>query len=241
MKNRLLPLLLTWAFGGKALALLPLAVHIDMQPTWYGSAWQWTLRTDAGNLDPLLYFLPVRSQDYEEGGDRYFRPAESTWDFLGVEAGEPIWFLSQTDNGYTWPGFNNTQSSVFASYFEPDPRVNANGKWLKFRLKGVENPEGGNVSLYVVGSSGNPVVWMTTSDGLGATDTFFMRAGDHSHTNWGFTRKGMWRLKLTVQGYLGANGTDPTPESPETAFIFAVGTHASWRAARYSATEVMVE
>lgn len=171
------------------------------------------------------------------------RPEESVWDFMGIAAGQPIWFIPQTDNGYTWAGFNNTQSSLFAAYTETDPRVASLGsqKWLTFRLKDVEGPEGGHVCLYSNYSDGSIILWMATSDGIDEADKFFMRAGDHSHTNWGFTRKGVWRVSVSVQGFRGANRTSPTPESPNSFFIFGVGTHASWRASHFTNAEVMDE
>lgn len=252
--NRLLIAIFA-ASAGQATALIPLPIHIDLQPIWNtpASTWSWAMRVNgdgsgtgnnSGELrDPLLHFMPVRSQAWEDGGDMLLRPGDPAWDFMGTPAGQPIWFIPQTDNGYTWAGFNNTQSSLFAAYTETDPRVADLGsqKWLTFRLKRMEGPEGGHVCLYNNYSDGSVVLWMATSDGIDSTDTFFMRAGDHSHTNWGFTRKGVWRISVSVLGYRGANKTNPTPESPDSVFIFGVGNHASWRASHFTNVEVMDE
>lgn len=234
-------------------ALTPLPVHVDLQPVWNvtSATWSWTMRVNGdpgagGNesgefRDPLLHFMPVRPQAWEEGGDMLIRPDDSTWDFMGAGAGEPIWFVPQTNNDYTWAGFNNTQGGLFGAYQETDPRVAGEGaqKWLTFRLKQAEGPAGGHVSLYSNYSDGSIILWMATADGIHADDAFFMPAGNHAHTNWAFTRKGMWRVSVSAQGFLGANQADPTPESEPCAFIFAVGNHASWRASHFTSAEVM--
>ncbi len=210
------------------LALEPLIAHIDIDPRYQvaGDQWTWKLIADGIDKDPALHYMPGR--DLPAGttgnrtGERHVRPASSAWGFLGVASGDPVWIYTQLNNQYAWLGFHDTQVSF------PQP--------VRVYLHSVEGPSGGVFSLYTSSSA----VLLKTIDGIDAQDCFD-KPMNHSHMNWAFSRKGMWRVNLKVQGFLGAGMTSPTSLSPVVPLHFAIGHRSQWRAKNFEAVDVMNE
>ncbi|MFC7339365.1 choice-of-anchor M domain-containing protein [Haloferula chungangensis] len=219
-----------------ATALEPLAEHIDVKPSYQNEAWSWTIGTDRDDREPSGVFFPVRDLP-SPSGEKFERPAGAVWDFLGMDAGESVWILPQSDNGSTWPGIESAQSGVFASYVESDPRAAGVAQaWVRIGLVDVEGP--GDFSMFQF-QGGAPLVWMATSDGITANDVFLLAAPGHSHMSWTFSSKGMYRVVLSAQGYLGPGATNPTPQGEMVSLYFAVGSRAEWRAAHFPSDSVM--
>lgn len=159
------------------------------------------------------------------------RPADAKWSFLGAAAGEPVWIFPETRSTTTpWPGVGayDNQPGDFARYFESDPRVNATAEWLKMQLLAVRGPEGGHFSLYQSGLT-DPVVFMTTSDGIGADDIAWIPNLDHIHYHWAFTKPGLYQVDVAASGYVDFNqsgayepGVDPLSESQVFTLHFGV-------------------
>ncbi len=221
-----------------ASALERLAEHIDIKPSFLDDSWSWKIGTDGGDLEPREVFLPVRDLASPEG-EKFVRPAGAQWDFLGMDAGEAVWILPQSDNSSTWPGFESNQSDVFASYVEQDPRVvGVAQRWVRLGLVSVEGP--GDFSMFQF-QGGAPLVWTATSDGITADDAFYLAAPGHSHLNWTFSAKGVYRIELNARANLGPGATNPTPDGDAVSVYFAVGSIAEWRAAQFAAESVMDE
>lgn len=224
--------------GGAAGGLEPLTEHVDVVPAFGGGAWSWEIGTDEGSVQPEMVYFPARDSDFP-AGERYARPAGSQWDFLGVDEGEPLWILPQSDNGFTWPGFESRQTGTFASYLESDPRAGALAQpWIRIGLVSVDGP--GPISLFQF-QGGGPVVWMADADGIAPDDLFLLVAGGHSHLNWAFSSKGLYRIRLTAAAYLGPGASNETPAGEPVALHFAVGARAAWRAERFPLATVMDE
>lgn len=161
------------------------------------------------------------------------RAASANYNFLGVAAGE---FLHLITSGQTtgvpylgWSG-ESVPAGVLASYLNADPRVNATNAYMKIQLAAVRSTTGGAFSVYSI-SSGNPRVWMATSDGISATDAFFLRPGSHAHYNVGFSKPGIYEVDVFVSGYRDTNGNgtldavkDPYFEGGLQTMIFRVDT-----------------
>ncbi len=239
-RAQLLGLAVFTAAAQPGAALQPLEEHLDLVPEFDAGSWDWEVVTDTDRFDPATVFLPTRDLDALSGdGERYERPAGSQWDFLGMDEGEPVWFLPQSDFGYTWPGFENGQSGLFASYVESDPRVGGLSlPWIRISLASVEGP--GSFSLFQT-QSGSTVVWMASSDGVGPDDVFFLASPGHDHMNWSFSAKGVYRIQFAAQAYLGPGATNPTPAGDPVAVFLSVGSRGEWRASHFPADEVMVE
>ena len=211
-------------------ALEPLIAHIDIDSQYNtnSQAWTWRLLADNVVKQPELSYMPgrdiVSGSTSARTGERHTRPASSTWDFMGTAAGQNVWIYTQSNNGYSWLGFADTQNIFTQS--------------LQIRLAGVEGPPDGHFSLYFTTPS--PQVYMRTSDGISSTDVF-PKPLAHNHINWAFTRKGMWRVRLTVNGFIGSGNSQPTTTSPEVPLYFAIGHRAQWRANHYSHSTVMNE
>jgi surface-anchored protein len=166
------------------------------------------------------------------------RPADASWDFLGVPPGEPVWIFPETYSTTTpWPGVGayDNQADTFASYLESDPRVNATSPWIKMQLLAVRGPEGGKFSLYQNGVAG-PMVFMTTANGIGADDAAWISNLSHVHYNWAFTKPGLYQVDVAVSAFIDFNqnityepGIDPLSESQVVTLHFGVDIAGQWR------------
>ena len=241
MKTLFLSLLATLG-EVSASGMLRLADHTDITPFWNTatSSWSWSLVATNSTYAPGQTYFPVRDLSAGQNpfkprdGDRYLRSASANFNFIGVAAGEPIWILPMSDNGQAWPGFGDTQSNTFASYTETDTRVSGSAPWLRLQLSAVDGPAGGFFSLY----SSSSLVWMRTDNGIDINDVF-IKPFNHAHANWCFTKKGLWRVRMTVSGFQGPGASNPTPTSAELPIYFAIGAFAEWRASRFSGPDAV--
>jgi surface-anchored protein len=209
-----------------SLALEPIIGHIDIDPSYNTTTqlWTWQLLADGVAKNPEQSFMPGRDlpagTSVNRTGERHVRPASSAWDFMGISAGENVWIYTQLNNQYAWLGFHDPQT-IFTQA-------------LQVKLAGVDGPPGGHFSLYNTSTA----VFMKTSDGITSADVF-PKPLSHNHINWAFSKKGMWRVRLTIQGYVGAGSSNPTTSSQEVPLYFAIGHRAQWRATHFSHSTVM--
>lgn len=202
--------------------------HLDLEVGYSAGVLGGPIRTDTSVVprdEGLLYDGPV-------GTTSVNRPASSTWDFLGVGAGQPIFFWPQSSiAGRIYAGFGSDGGAIppgtFASYLETDPRVNLTAAWNKIALLDVRyEPAPGEsgpayFSLWQTGGGGGVSVWMSSFDGgISATDATWLIAGGHAHHNWGFTKRGYYQIDFRYSGYLAGSGT--YIESPTQTFHFGV-------------------
>jgi len=203
--------------------------HIDVEVRYTAAAFDGRIRADDAGLVPrdegLLYDGPV-------GTTSVARPTSATWDFLGVAAGQPIYYWPQSSvANRIYLGFGSDNGAIppgtFASYLETDPRVNNTAAWIKIALLDVRFEaapgESGPAyfSLWQTGSFGPPSVWMSTFDGgITATDATWLIEGGHAHHNWGFTKRGYYQLDFRYSGYLAGSST--YVESAPLTFHFGV-------------------
>lgn len=159
------------------------------------------------------------------------RAAAASYDFLGVGAGENLHIItSGAKEGVPYLGWSgeSVPTGVLARYLNTDPRVNATNAYMKVQLAAVRSTSDGEFSIYSI-SSGNPRVWMATSDGISNTDAFFLRPGSHSHLNVGFSKPGIYEVDVFVSAYRDTNGNgtydevkDPYIEGGIQTMIYAV-------------------
>ncbi|MBC2593034.1 TIGR03769 domain-containing protein [Ruficoccus amylovorans] len=202
--------------------------HVDLDFNYSGGSWQVGVHHDSvGYLNPSDVVFHARDEAWNAGA-RINRPSGSQWDFIGTEAGEPIWILPQTQEpSIVWPGFasEETAPGTFAAYSSLDPRVtDTPSRWITIQLKSVEYiGEGtGNFSLWSTGALGATTVWMSTVDGITTNDSFLFLEGGHVHLNWGFTDIGLYKITLEASGYLNDGSMTPT-SSGDWTYNFGVG------------------
>jgi len=224
--------------------------HADISLNYSPSTSSWITELvygDFENPDNRAAFdqgvFPLRDVSSDDDGPRYSAPG-GAFDFLGVDAGRPVWIAPQADGGFAWPGIRNeTPPGSLARYQENDPRVSDQGAqpWVKVDLLEVtyvglgSNPQ---VSLWQSDEGGAPIVWAATSDGLDATDAYYQLANGHSHLNWGFTEKGIFELALQASAYRGPGKTRLT-QSDVRGVRFAVGTFAIWKAEHFAGDDLL--
>lgn len=192
--------------------------HSDIAITFDGAQFDGRVRTDLYGLldrgDSLLYDGPLNTTTIT-------RPADSFWDFIGVGAGQQLYYWPQTapvnpPSPRLFLGVSAASQFIptgtFASYFESDSRVAATDRWIKIELVSVEfDPAPGETregyfSLWQTGGSGTKV-WMSSySGGITATDATWLGEGGHAHFNWGFSARGYYRIAFEFSGTLAAGG-----------------------------------
>lgn len=207
--------------------------HSDIGIAYVGGKLEGRVRADSlGTLQPgdsLLYDGPLNTTTIT-------RPADPFWDFIGVGAGEQLYYWPQNlpsnppsprlylgmaaDGGLVPTG-------TFASYFQSDPRVAGTARWIKIELTGIEfdpapgETRAGHFSLWQTGGASGTTVWMSSYDGgVTGSDATWIAEGGHAHFNWGFSARGYYRLAFEFSGILAATG-HPISSDPIT-FHFGV-------------------
>lgn len=216
---------------GQALAFVNIIEegHVDLGVKFANGAWDLHIHDDFGGeydaADTLLYAGEAT---------RVPRPAGSAWDFTGAAPGQTIWVLPQVEvPGILFLGIGSEEmsGSTFDSYFEPDPRINANGRWITLSIVDVRGP--GHFSVWQSNAFGQIVPWVSTADGLTDADRLFMREGGHVHFNWAFTEIGLYQVDVVASARLNGNvvtsdvttyhfGVEAVPE-PATLAALALG------------------
>lgn len=116
------------------------------------------------------------------------------WSFLGA-AGATAWNAPQTQNpDLIWLGWN-TQELGAAQVAGP----------VRWSLDRVDGP--GAVTIYTIGSFGNPTVLMQNGGSMSVP------LGTHAHGNWGFTAEGVYRLTLTQTATLAGGAVSSDTET----------------------------
>jgi surface-anchored protein len=127
------------------------------------------------------------------------RPAPAQWDFLGVEAGEPIYILPAggVPNTVPYLGFTTEDPSL--------PSLGASA--YRFTLVDMTGPVDGVFSLFT-SASAKP---MNTMHGFPA-GSITMSSGNHEHYNWAFSHPGTYDLYFEFEALSGntviTNGSD---------------------------------
>ena len=157
---------------------------------------------------------------------RTVRLADAAFDFIGVASGATYWRLPQNaDPNLLFPGFSTEAlpAGAVGSYVETDPRVISTAQpWVTYQVVGVDGP--GEFSIWASDDEG-PLVWVSTVDGLNASDKVIVPTGTHVHYNLGFTAPGVYRVILQAS-YLDANGQQVV--SKPAAYVFGVETTAGF-------------
>lgn len=148
-------------------------------------------------------------------------PNDPVFAFLGADPGSTVWVLPQVfDPAGLSVGVSAEEisDSTFASYNEMDPRVQAEGPWVKLTLQAVRGP--GQLSVWQNDAFGQPVLWMATSHGLTDQDAVFIYSGLDADFNWAFTAPGIYEIDVFASAYLPGQDT-PVTSSIQT-YTFGV-------------------
>jgi surface-anchored protein len=190
--------------------------HTDIGAAYSGGNWDLHIHTDDEEFAPGDAILFVSESA------AFTRPASSDFAFTGVDAGQTLYRLPQSQNpellyiGFSTEEIVSGSGSPFDSYLDPDPRVNLTSRWINFNVTSVTGP--GVFSIWQSGDEG-PVVWVSTVDGLNSSDRVVVGAGSHLHYNWGFSVVGTYEVTLQASGFIGGV---PSLSDP-TVFTFQVG------------------
>jgi surface-anchored protein len=201
--------------------------HVDIGLAYEDDAWDLHVHDETNDAE----YEPDAALLYAGSDARTNRAASSSFDFIGVGAGEQYWRLPQSQNPlllYLGVGAEEIEEGTFASWNVTDPRVNETGPYVILSLIDVRGP--GDFSIWTSTDDG-PLVWMSTAEGgVTADDRLYQLVGGHSHFNFGFTEAGLYEVDLQATAYLGPGATNPVTSEVATYHfgIEAVPEPASW-------------
>lgn len=134
------------------------------------------------------------------------RPAGAAWDFIGTDAGDPLWYIPQVqDFAKPWLGFSSEE-------------LGPNWSSYTLSLVSITGPASGEFSLTTTGTFGGNTVYWSTSNGIDSTDIYNIGLNTHAHANWWFTEPGTYELTLRANGVHVTDG----PKEAFGTFTFAV-------------------
>jgi hypothetical protein len=206
--------------------------HADYRPIWNNGEITYALDADAGVIGPEVVQMPSNEVLTYAGPNAIVpRPAGTNYDFVGVASGANMYLLPSSPlAGVPYLGFNglSVPNGIFARYLPADSRISSTNAYMKIQLVAMRSSSGGHASVYSI-FSGNPRVWMATSNGIDSTDAFYQTPGGHSHLNVAFSQPGTYELDVFISGYRETNGnttydsvTDPYIESGIFTMVFGV-------------------
>lgn len=205
--------------------------HTDLAIAYVAGKIEGRVKADA-HLPALLQPGDTLLYDGPAGTTTVNRPADPFWDFIGVDAGESLYYWPQNQVAQRlYLGFASdgglVPTGTFASYFETDPRVGGSARWIKITLLDVQftpaagETEPGYFSLWQTGGVGGTTVWMSSyENGVDASDATWLIEGGHAHFNWGFTAQGYYRITFQFSGILA--GTNQPVSSTPITYHFGV-------------------
>ncbi len=232
-------------FGGQVYTVRPEPVgdidtyyvegHADYRPVYNNGEFSYIINPD-DSLLPEPTYPSDEVITYLDSTAIVSRPEDANYEFLGIDAGEPYYLSNSSGNIASVPFIGFSGESIlpgtFAAYRPDDSRITSNTPrdYLKVQMVGMRSSGGGDFSIYSI-ASGNPRVWMASSDGISSTDNIWLRSGSHSHFNVAFSEPGNYEVDVVVSGYLDSNGNgvydpivDPYTESGIKTMVFHVDT-----------------
>jgi hypothetical protein len=206
--------------------------HADYRAVWNNGEITFVMDADPGTIEPSALVIPSNEVlTYAGPSALFLRPTTSNYDFLGVPVGSSVYRLPSTNAaGIPYLGMSgeSVPTGTFARYQPADSRITSVNAYMKNQLVAMRSTSGGHMSVYTI-SSGNPRVWMATSDGIDSTDVFYQTPGSHTHRNIAFSQPGTYEVDIFISGFRDENANttyepnvDPYIESGIFTLVFGV-------------------
>ena len=205
--------------------------HADYRPVFNNGEFSYVMHGDPGVL-PEIEHDSDEVYTYADSNALVNRPASANYNFTGVDAGAPLYVLPSTQNAnlpFLGLSGDSLVAGTFAAYRPTeDPRITSATirEYVKVQMVGMRSSSGGEFSLY---SGTTPTVWMASSDGISASDNFWLYR-THFHRNLAFSKPGIYEVDVVLSGYLDSNAngakdaTDVYTESGIKTMVFNVDT-----------------
>lgn len=185
--------------------------HVDLNIYYAGGAWD--LRPYDGDLGGFAH--PGNEAILHVDARSLTSVPSSGYEFVGAGSAGMAYVLTQSQNPeLLYLGFAGYGATPVGQWDRYDPsvesggRVSGRGRWLKVSLDSVQGP--GEFSLWQSEDLGPNIFMSTASGGITAEDAIWIVANGHTHYNFGFTERGLYRLTLVPSGYLGDGGANNT-------------------------------
>lgn len=208
--------------------------HVDLNLQHDGS--EWAIGPRNSDQFPAIQYANDEAVMYVGAPAEITRPGSSDFDFMGVESGESLFYLPQSQDtelifaGFAAYGLGSSVDS-YNPVDESKGRVNGSTRWAKTTLTDVRHtkPDGttgdGEFSLWQAGTFGQITVLMAScddgqdnansdgldvTDGISGDDAMWIPAGGHNHFNFGFTEPGRYEVDVKLSAYFGDDGNNST-------------------------------
>ncbi len=179
--------------------------HGDMYATMVGDEIQMGVRSAFNGAGPEQLYpatevcINVPRLGFDEIVSFGGRPAASSWDPIGVAAGEGFWYLpEQALTGMPWFGIASEVSALGGipiADFGPTLTITID----------VDGPEGGSLSAWgaVQDELTPPPFIFSTTTGLLQAEVI---TSSHAHYNWGFSKAGEYVVETRIAGTRTSTG-----------------------------------
>jgi len=184
--------------------------HVDLGPRFVDGEWTLLIHDDAARADPATQ-SSWRHLDqtalHVVDAAQLAVPDDPAYSFLGVDVGEQVWVIPQTQHpDVVWLGWNTQDPDV----------MTAISRGITLSLVGVDGP--GSMTVYLQsGTFDEPdVLWTSLEPTL---QSAWVDVNTHTHANWVFSEPGVYLVQLTAEAEL----IDGSSVSDTTVLRIAVG------------------
>jgi surface-anchored protein len=200
--------------------------HVDIG-IGYSAAGGWDLHIH--DDDNQVEYEPDEALLYVGPAALFARPAASTFNFVGVGAGQNIYRLPTSQNVallYLGIGGDEIEPGSF-DFINPavasKGRVSGSQRFVRLELVSVTGYQGGAApGTFSVWQNdvGGPIVFMSsfndgvanpdgagldTTDGITPDDSLWVIEGSHLHFDYGFSAEGIYEVTFRASGFQGGN------------------------------------
>jgi surface-anchored protein len=120
------------------------------------------------------------------------RPAGSSFSPIGIEAGQPMWFLPQTQD-VNKPFFGFATEELTPADWTSNVALKLTG------ISGTGVSAGGFLALWKTDGFGQKTFNWTSADGLDSSDVLDLIPGTHAHFSMAFTKAGTYDITVEAR------------------------------------------
>lgn len=212
------------------------AIHADIAVPYVaaapGEAPRWDLHVHTGSSSDFVNYLPHEALLLANDSTLVIMPdVPVLFPIIGVVEGDPLYLLDQgqipdqlylgIEADYNFARTTSMQREDFLPWNPGGPSVPGAYQYVDVALVAMRGPPGGVFASFFFGDE--PMVSVTTADGIDASDHWAQYVSSHAHYAWTFSQPGLYEIDIQARTFL-ADGSEWV--SPVTTFYFAAGNAA---------------
>lgn len=181
--------------------------HTDIEiPLRFTTGWDIHIKTELPTEDTRIETEDALFPLYTRHRNSFAGSVPPAFQFIGAGPDETFWYCDQSDSqaaGFDSQDITLTEKDQLCIWDPNDPAGNIAGfeKWLQINLVDVRGPAGGHVAMFQESGPTPTVFFSTYNGGITDKDVFFIRANQHVHCGWTFTKPGLYEVDFKVSTY----------------------------------------